>query len=133
VISEDFYGIPRANVIGSSVEMTYQIDEAGGTLVRTATMDWPFDDGPGKPVRIEMQVGRQPILAGGNSDGDVPMLAYAQAQHPSFLGLLVNHDDAEREYAYTTGAEHALAYAESQGWIIASMKDDFAEVFPPAS
>jgi phosphoglycolate phosphatase-like HAD superfamily hydrolase len=132
VISEDFYGIPRANVIGSSVELAYQPDEAGGALIRTATIDRPFDDGPGKPARIEMQIGRQPILVGGNSDGDVAMLAYAQEQHPRFLGLLVNHDDADREYAYTDGAETALELAAIQGWVVASMKNDFKEVYPSA-
>jgi phosphoglycolate phosphatase-like HAD superfamily hydrolase len=132
VISEDFYGIARPNVIGSSVELAYQADEAGGVLVRTATIDPPFDDGPGKPARIEMQIGRQPILVGGNSDGDVAMLAYAQEQHRQFLGLLVHHDDANREYAYDTGAETALQLAVDHDWTVVSMKNDFREVFPPA-
>jgi phosphoglycolate phosphatase-like HAD superfamily hydrolase len=133
VISEDYYGIPRANVIGSSVELAYRADEAGGVLVRSATMDQPFDDGPGKPVRIEMHIGRQPILVGGNSDGDVAMLAYAQEQQSRFLGLLAHHDDAEREYAYDTGAETALELSGVHGWVVASMKDDFVVVFPSAT
>jgi hypothetical protein len=129
-ISEDFYGIPRANVIGSAVELDYQTTDEGLALVRRAAVDQPFTDGPGKPVRIEMQVGRQPILVGGNSDGDVAMLAYAQEQHETFLGLLVHHDDAEREYAYDDGAEMALEIAGVHGWTVASMKEDFSTVFP---
>jgi hypothetical protein len=129
-ISEGFYGIPRANVIGSAVELDYQTTEEGLALVRQAAVDQPFTDGPGKPVRIEMQIGRQPILVGGNSDGDVAMIAYAQEQHDTFLGLLVNHDDADREYAYVDGAEVALELAGVHGWTVASMKEDFTTVFP---
>jgi hypothetical protein len=99
-------------------------------LVRQAAVDQPFTDGPGKPVRIEMQVGRQPILVGGNSDGDVAMLAYANEQHANFLGLLVNHDDADREVAYDDGAETAIEVAGVHGWTVVSMKEDFATVFP---
>jgi hypothetical protein len=132
-ISEVFYGIPRANVIGSAVELDYQTTDEGLALVRQAAVDQPFTDGPGKPVRIEMQIGRQPILVGGNSDGDVAMLAYAQEQHANFLGLLVHHDDAAREYAYDAGAEVALELAGERGWLVASMRDDFAEVYPAAT
>ncbi len=128
-ISEAYYGIPRANVIGSAVELDYQTTDEGLVLVRQAAVDQPFTDGTGKPVRIEMQIGRQPILVGGNSDGDVAMLAYAQDQHATFLGLLVHHDDAEREYAYDDGAETALEMAGVHGWTVASMKEDFATVF----
>ncbi|MGE3797204.1 MAG: HAD family hydrolase [Thermomicrobiales bacterium] len=133
VISEPYFGISRANVIGSSIDLAYQTDEEGGVLVRQNTLDEPFDNGPGKPIRIEMQIGRQPILVGGNSDGDVAMLAYAQGQHSQFLGLLVHHDDADREYAYDRGAETALQLAVDHNWVVASMKEDFGEVFVPAA
>lgn len=129
-ISEAFYGIPRANVIGSAVELDYQTTDEGLALVRQAAVDQPFTDGPGKPVRIEMQIGRQPILVCGNSDGDVAMLAYAEEQHRQFLGLLVHHDDDVREYAYDEGAETALELASVHGWTVVSMKEDFMEVFP---
>ncbi len=99
-------------------------------LVRQAAVDQPFTDGPGKPVRIEMQIGRQPILVGGNSDGDVAMLAYAQEQHRQFLGLLVHHDDDVREYAYDEGAETAIELASVHDWTVISMKEDFMDVFP---
>jgi phosphoserine phosphatase len=132
VISEPYFGISRANVIGSSIDLAFQTNEQGGVLVRQNTLDEPFDNGPGKPIRIQLQIGRQPILVGGNSDGDVAMLAYAQEQHSRFLGLLVHHDDADREYAYDAGAETALQLAMDHGWTVASMKDDFREVFAPA-
>jgi phosphoserine phosphatase len=132
VISEPYFGISRSNVIGSSIDLAYQTDEQGGVLIRQNTLDAPFDNGPGKPIRIQMQIGRQPILVGGNSDGDVAMLAYAQKQHSHFLGLLVHHDDADREFAYDRGAETALQVAADHDWIVASMKDDFREVFVPA-
>lgn len=132
VISESYFGIARANVIGSSIDLAYRTDEHGGVLVRQNTLDEPFDNGPGKPVRIEMHIGRQPVLVGGNSDGDVAMLSYAQQQHRQFLGLLVHHDDAAREYAYDRGAETALQLAVDHDWIVASMKDDFGEVFVSA-
>ncbi len=129
-ISEEFYGIPRANVIGSAVELDYQTTGEGLVLIRQAAVDQPFTDGPGKPVRIEMQIGRQPILVGGNSDGDVAMLAYAQEQNRQFLGLLVHHDDDVREYAYDEGAETALELAGVHDWTVVSMKEDFMDVFP---
>ncbi len=129
VISEPYFGIPRSNVIGSSIDLAYRTDEQGGLLVRQETLDEPFDNGPGKPIRIEMHIGRQPVLVGGNSDGDVAMLAYAQEQQRQFLGLLVHHDDADREYAYDRGAETALQLAVDHDWIVASMRDDFREVF----
>jgi phosphoserine phosphatase len=129
-VSEQLYGIARSNVIGSGVNLAYEVDERGSVLVRLTTLDGPFDNGPGKPIQIERQVGRQPILVGGNSDGDVAMIAYAQEQHADFLGLLVNHDDADREFAYTEGAETALEIAGIQGWTVISMRDDFAQVFP---
>lgn len=133
VISEPYFGIPRSNVIGSSIDLVYRTDEQGALLVRQNTLDEPFDNGPGKPIRIEMHIGRQPILVGGNSDGDVAMLAYAQQQHSQFLGLLVHHDDADREYAYDHGAETALQIAADHEWIVASMKDDFRGVFVSAA
>lgn len=129
-ISEEFYGIPRANVIGSAVELDYQTTGEGLVLVRQAAVDQPFTDGPGKPVRIEMQIGRQPILVGGNSDGDVAMLAYAQEQNRQFLGLLVHHDDDVREYGYDEGAKTALELASVHDWTVVSMKEDFMDVFP---
>jgi len=119
VVSKELYGIPRERVIGSSTTLEYR----DGRVYRTAGIESPIDDGPGKPIHIWARTGRSPVFAGGNADGDVAMLETAQ------FGLLVRHDDAEREFAYDAGAERALAEAEPRGWTVVSMKDDFATVF----
>lgn len=119
VVSEELYDIDRARVIGSGTTLEYR----DGDVFRTAGVEQPVDEGPGKPVHIWTRTGRKPLLAGGNSDGDVAMLETAR------FALLVHHDDAEREFAYDAGAEHALAEAAERGWTVASMRDDFATVF----
>jgi hypothetical protein len=81
-VTHDIYGIPAERIIGSSTHLRYQDDETGGTIVYEATMD-VFDDGPMKPVRIWSRIGRQPILAGGNSNGDIPMLQYTGGPRPA--------------------------------------------------
>jgi hypothetical protein len=91
-----------------------------------------FDDGPMKPVRIWSRTGRQPILAGGNSNGDIPMLQYAGGSGRPGLRLLVLHDDPVREFEYTSGAEKSLDIARDQGWTVVSIKDDWATVFADA-
>ena len=103
-------------------------DEHGGTITYIAEPD-VFDDGPVKPIRIWSRVGRRPILAGGNSNGDIPMLQYAVGKVRPALRLLVLHDDAEREFAYDVGAERALAEATKRDWLVVSMKHDFARIF----
>jgi hypothetical protein len=123
-ITAGVYGIPRERVIGSSPVLAY----AGGTLTHTAQPSF-FDDGDQKPVGIWNRAGRRPLLAGGNSNGDVPMLEFTEHGERPFLRLLVLHDDAEREFAYTTGAELALERAAAEGWTVVSMKDDWATVF----
>jgi len=119
VVSEQIYGIPRERVIGSAATLEYR----DGDLYRTTGVEQPIDDGPGKPVHIWTRTGRKPLLAGGNADGDAAMLETAR------FGMLINHDDAEREFAYDTGAERALAEAAERDWTVVSMKDDFATVF----
>jgi len=130
-VTHDIYGIPSERIIGSSTHLRYQEDESGGTVVYEAAMD-VFDDGPMKPVRIWSRIGRQPILAGGNSNGDIPMLQYAGGAGRPSLRLLVLHDDPEREFDYTAGAEKSLEIAKTQGWALVSMKDDWARVFADA-
>jgi phosphoserine phosphatase len=119
LISDEMYGIPRENVIGSATTLEYR----DGDLYRTPGVEQPIDDGPGKPVHIWNRTGRTPLFAGGNANGDVPMLETAR------FGLLVHHDDADREFAYDTGAEHALAEAKERGWTVVSMKGDWTTVF----
>jgi hypothetical protein len=118
-ITSELYGIPPERVIGSSNALRY----AGGSIVYLAEPD-VFDDGPTKPVRIWSRVGRRPILAAGNSNGDVPMLEWADV-----LRLLVLHDDAGREFDYVTGAEQSLERAQADGWTVISVDKDWATVF----
>ncbi len=116
--------------IGSSVTFKYSEDAQGvAQIVRTKDLEQPIDDGPGKPPHIHRAIGRRPIMAAGNSDGDIHMLKYAKGHTGSALGLLVHHDDAEREYAYDGGAEKALQLASKESWIVVSMKHDWKTVF----
>ena len=127
-ISQELYGVPRQRVIGSSTSLAYQPDEVGGRIVRKPEAD-VLDDGPQKPVRIWSRVGRRPVLAAGNSNGDIPMLQFAAQPDRRCLRLLVLHDDADREFDYVVGAEQALQLASTRGWTVVSIKDDWATVF----
>jgi len=127
-ITHELFGIPRERVIGSSTVLEFTSGDNGGTVTRKAQLGF-LDDGPQKPIQIWTRAGRRPLLAGGNSNGDLPMLEFTQHQDKPSLRLLVLHDDAVREFAYTSGAEKALAKAGERGWTVVSMKDDFATVF----
>jgi phosphoserine phosphatase len=130
-ITEALYGIPSERVIGSSNALSYVPDEHGGSVVYLTEPD-VFDDGPVKPVRIWSRVGRRPILAAGNSNGDIPMLAFAGGPSRPGLRLLVLHDDPEREFDYVAGSERALKEAAAQDWTVVSIKRDWATVFTRA-
>ncbi len=130
-VTQEIYGIPPERIIGSSNALRYQEDEHGGTVVYRAVPD-VFDDGPVKPVRIWSRIGRRPIVAVGNSNGDIPMLKYAGGPTGSALRLLVLHDDSEREFDYTAGAEKSLELAQAQGWTVISIKQDWTTVFAGA-
>jgi len=123
-VSEELYGIPPDRVIGSSVALEYR----DGRLVHTAELDI-FDDGAAKPVRIWSRIGRHPILAAGNANGDIPMLRAAGGGRRDPLRLLIVHDDADREFAYTEGAADALAAAETEDWAKVSMAADWSHIF----
>jgi phosphoserine phosphatase len=127
-VTHEMYGIPGDRVIGSSTALGWVDDEHGGTVSYLAEMDF-FDDGPVKPVRIWSRIGQRPILAGGNSNGDIPMLRYAGGNGRPALRLLIDHDDEEREFAYAAGAEASLEQARAHGWTVVSMRDDWATVF----
>src|SRR3954468_9562503 len=127
-VTQELYGIPRERVIGSATALAYSSDERGGTITRTPAPD-SLDDGPEKPVRIWSRTGRRPLLAAGNSNGDVPMLAFTGQESRPSLRVLILHDDSEREFDYTAGAEKALERARSHGWTVASVRDDWATVF----
>jgi phosphoserine phosphatase len=127
-ISDEMYGIPRERVIGSATAFAYQGDESGGTITHKAEADY-LDDGPQKPIRIWSRTGRRPLLAAGNSNGDVPMLQFTKHADKPTLRLLVLHDDDKREFDYTSGAEQALEQAGKDNWIVVSIKNDWATVF----
>jgi hypothetical protein len=127
-VTEEIYGVPPERVIGSTNALRYQDGASGGGLVYQENTD-VFDDGPAKPVRIWSRVGRRPILAAGNSNGDIEMLQYAGGPGRRALRLLVLHDDQAREFDYVGGAEKSLDLAERQGWTVVSMKNDWSTMF----
>src|SRR3954447_24071586 len=127
-ISQEVYGIPRERVIGSATALAYTSDEHGGTITHAPAPDY-LDDGPEKPIRIWSRTGRRPLLAAGNSNGDIEMLDFTHNDERPVLRLLVLHDDAEREFDYTGGAERALERASSEQWTVPSIKNDWATVF----
>jgi len=129
-VAEEIYGIPRERVIGSNITFEPQMTDAGPVLYRKPGLVEPLDDGPGKPVNIELHIGRKPILAGGNADGDIEMLWYSETSGPKSLQLVLHHDDADREYAYEgASAKRVFSLARERGWTAISMKNDWREVF----
>ncbi len=127
-ISQELYGIPRERVIGSATTFEYSSNDRGGTITHKPESDY-LDDGPQKPIRIWSRTGRRPLLAAGNSNGDIPMLEFTQHDDRPYLNLLVLHDDDEREFDYTAGAERALERADRSGWTVISIKSDWDTVF----
>jgi phosphoserine phosphatase len=127
-ISDEVYGIPREGVIGSAVALAYTPDDRGGVITRQMAADY-LDDGPEKPVHIWTHTGRRPVLAAGNSNGDIEMLDFTQHEDKPSLRLLVLHDDPDREFKYVSGAEKALDRAADHGWTVVSMQNDWAKVF----
>jgi phosphoserine phosphatase len=125
------YGIPPERVIGSALGLDFDDGGDDTRLVYKSKVEF-FDDGPTKPVRIWSRVGYRPLVTGGNSNGDIPMMRFARSGGREALRLLVLHDDADREFAYTTGAEDALDRAKTHGWTVVSMKEDWSAVFASA-
>ena len=132
VISEQLYGIPPEQVIGSSGKIKYELRNGVPVIVRLPELDF-FDDKEGKPVAIQKFIGRRPIAAFGNSDGDQQMLQWTAAGPGRRLMLLVDHTDAEREFDYRVSPmgrlELALDEAHQRGWTVVSMKDDWKRIF----
>jgi hypothetical protein len=133
VFSERVYGVPPEQVIGSSIRTTYEVRDGKPVIVRLPEVEF-IDDKDGKPVGINRYIGRKPILAFGNSDGDFQMLEYTTSAPGPRLGLIVHHDDGEREYAYDRKSsigrlERGLDEAARRGWVIVSMKDDWRRVY----
>ncbi|MGA1621927.1 MAG: haloacid dehalogenase-like hydrolase [Synechocystis sp.] len=125
-VSEELYGIPPENVIGSAINKTFQKND----FIRQADLVNPINDKGGKPVNINRYIGKIPAIAVGNSDGDIEMLQYADSNPKPDLELLLHHDDLEREFAYDHGTEKALILAQENDWTVISIKKDFKQVFP---
>ena len=133
-ISEEAYGIPPEQVVGSSVVTEFQVKDGKPELVRMPKINF-INDKAGKPVGIYQHIGRRPILAFGNSDSDIQMIEYTMAGDGRRLGLFVHHTDAAREFAYDRKShvgtlDKALDQANANGWIIVDMKKDWKRVFP---
>jgi hypothetical protein len=130
-VAEDMYGIPPERIIGSSLAIDYAEHEDGTDILYKSEMEF-LDDGPTKPIRIWSRIGRRPLIAGGNSNGDIAMLRFARTASRPALRLLLLHDDAEREFDYTAGAEDALERAAAKDWTVISIKNDWTTVFADA-
>jgi phosphoserine phosphatase len=132
--TEKVYGIPPEQVIGSSIKTKFELRDGTPVLARLPELNF-IDDKEGKPVAIQQHIGRRPIMAFGNSDGDFQMLEWTTAGKGPRLALIVHHDDAQREYAYDKGShigklEKGLDEAPQRGWSIISMKNDWKNIYP---
>lgn len=134
-VSDQLYGVAADDVVGSAVQVDFQRRGGRVVLVRQAALLGSPNEGPPKAVNIQGHIGRRPILAAGNTAGDREMLEYAHTGELPSLCLVINHDDAEREYAYAgtaatdPNAEPILDTASREGWTVVSMRDDWKHVF----
>jgi phosphoserine phosphatase len=134
VFAEEVYGIPPEQVIGSSIKTEFVMTDAGPVIRRLPEIDF-IDDKAGKPIAINKHIGRRPVAAFGNSDGDLQMLQWTTAGEGPRLGVLVHHTDADREWAYDRDShigrlDQALDEAAARGWLIVDMQHDWIRVFP---
>lgn len=132
--TEATYGIPPEQVVGSSIKSRYEVRDGKPVIVRLPEIDF-VDDKEGKPVGIHSHIGRRPILAAGNSDGDWQMLQYTTIDHSPSFGLIVHHTDGEREWAYDREShigqlDKALDDAKQKGWTVVDMKQDWKTIYP---
>ncbi|MND65968.1 haloacid dehalogenase-like hydrolase [compost metagenome] len=133
VWAERVYGIPPEQIVGTKMKLKYQVVDGVPSLLRTPALSL-LDDKEGKPVGIHEHIGRIPIAAFGNSDGDFQMLEYTTSASGKRLGLIVHHDDADREFAYDRQSKigtlnKGLDEGPKRGWIIISMKNDWKKIF----
>ncbi|MEZ5570361.1 MAG: HAD family hydrolase [Halioglobus sp.] len=129
------YGIPPEQVVGSSIKTRYAVVEGVPTLLRLPEMNF-IDDKAGKPVGINAHIGRRPVIAVGNSDGDFEMLEWSTAGEGARLGVLIHHTDSAREWAYDRDSHigrlaRGLDEAAARGWLVVDMKRDWTLIFPP--
>ncbi|MGC4016484.1 MAG: HAD family hydrolase [Luteolibacter sp.] len=131
---EKTYGIPPEQVVGSYGKLKFEIRDGTPVLIKLPEIGL-IDDGPGKPVGIQTLIGRRPIAAFGNSDGDQQMLEWTTAGKGARFALIVHHDDADREWAYDRDSkiarlDKAWDEAKAKGWTVVSMKDDWSVIHP---
>jgi phosphoglycolate phosphatase-like HAD superfamily hydrolase len=131
---EKTYGIPPEQVVGSYGKLKYEVRDGKPVLIKLPEIGL-IDDHEGKPVGIQTFIGRRPIAAFGNSDGDKEMLEWTTAGSGARFGLIVHHDDADREWAYDREShfgklDKALDEAEAKGWTVVSMKNDWSVIYP---
>lgn len=134
VFAEETYGVPPEQVVGSTIKTTLEMRDGRPEIVRLPELDF-LDDKQGKPIAINRFIGRRPIAAFGNSDGDLQMLQYTAAGEGASLCVLVRHTDAEREWAYDREShvgrlDKALDEAQEHGWVVVDMADDWRAVYP---
>ena len=132
--TERVYGVPPEQVVGSRGKLKYEVRDGVPVLVKLPAVDL-IDDKDGKPVGIAQVIGRRPIAAFGNSDGDFQMLEYTTVGAGRRFGLIVHHTDAEREWAYDRGShigrlERGLDEAPKRGWVVVDMKKDWKVIYP---
>jgi phosphoglycolate phosphatase-like HAD superfamily hydrolase len=132
--AEKVYGVPPEQVVGTTFKTKYEVKNGKPAIVIEPHLDL-LDDGPGKPVGIARLIGRRPIMAFGNSDGDFQMLEYTTTDKGPRFGLIIHHTDGEREFAYDRKShigklDKGLDEAPKRGWVVASIKDDWKTIFP---
>ncbi len=132
--TERVYGVPPEQVIGSSIKTTYEVRDSKPVIMRQPEINF-VDDKEGKPVGIHRHIGRRPVIAVGNSDGDYQMLEWTTSGAGPRLGVIIHHDDADREWAYDREAHvgklaRGLDAAAGQGWLMVSMKNDWLRIYP---
>jgi len=132
--AERVYGVPPEQVVGSSIKTKFEQRDGKPVLMRLPELNF-LDDKAGKPAAIQHHIGRRPVMAFGNSDGDLQMLQWTTAGSGARFALIVHHDDAEREFAYDREShvgklDKGLDEAKAKGWIVVSMKDDWKKIYP---
>ncbi|HWQ93287.1 MAG TPA: HAD family hydrolase [Clostridia bacterium] len=135
--TERVYGIPPEQVVGSSIKTQYEVRDGKPVLMRLPELSF-MDDKAGKPVGINSHIGRRPVMAFGNSDGDFQMLEWTTAGSGPRFGLIVHHTEAQREWAYDRDShfgrlDQALDEAPRRGWVVVDMKQDWNRVYPASS
>jgi hypothetical protein len=134
VWAEEVYGIPPYQVVGSSIKAKYDAAEGKPRILKIPELNF-IDDKVGKPVGIHQHIGKKPVIAVGNSDGDFEMLEYTTGQTGARLGILLHHTDSVREYAYDSlshigNLKRGLIEGPARGWLVVDMARDWATIYP---